>query len=33
MDKLVQYVEWNLPNVMPNKMYHIKMMFGTSKLY
>lgn len=21
MDKLVQYVEWNLPNVMPNKMY------------
>lgn len=20
MDKLVQYVEWNLPNVMPNKM-------------
>lgn len=21
MDKLVQYVEWNLPNIMPNKMY------------
>lgn len=21
MSKLVQYVEWNLPNVMPNKMY------------
>ena len=21
MDKLVQYIEWNLPNVMPNKMY------------
>lgn len=22
MDKLAQYVEWNLPNVMPNKMYY-----------
>ena len=21
MSKLVQYVEWNLPNIMPNKMY------------
>ena len=21
MGKLVQYVEWNLPNIMPNKMY------------
>lgn len=21
MSKLIQYVEWNLPNIMPNKMY------------